>query len=479
MADDRDPAWSPDGRQLAFTSKRDGNWDIYILDLPSGTVRRLTYGLTHDAAPSWSPDGQWLVYESLAGDNLDLFIIKSDGTNAPIRVTEHPRHDFSPSWGPSGRHIAFTSLRSGNRDIFIMSLDTASDALAVNLTLSPDKNEDDPIFHPDGESIAYGDDSTGFELVYALPLKNYRRDGEPLSLGKGRHPTWSPDGEELLYSYTGERQDYLLASALDAWRVAPQAFVSPAHLDDPSWTAVTLPRELNGYLQMIAQAANPPLFTETIGEPATSGPAYLLSQVAVDAPAPYLNDRVDQSFAALRLRVIEDAGWDFLGQVDSMYESLALRPLPGQSARNWNKAGRAFDFYYRSALALNPQVEVVREDRDNETYWRIYIRPTAQDGTQGEPLLKRSWDFRARYGADPQYYDEGGKIKEQLPEGYYIDFTALAADYGWTPVPANPNWRTYFPDIRFWHYENQQGLAWEQAMLEIYTVEEFTARFGN
>ena len=153
--------------------------------------------------------------------------------------------------------------------------------------------------------------------------------------------------------------------------------------------------------------------------------------------------------------------------------------MPGQPTQSWNKAGRAFDFYYREALAFEPRVEVVREIVGTETYWRIFIKAAAQDGSQGEPLRALSWDFQARYGDEPRFYDEGGKIKDGIPPGYYVDFTALAADYGWQRVPAGANWRAYFPAINFWHFESRQELTWEEAMLELYTAGEFTAVFGN
>ena len=119
-AEDRDPAWSPDGRRLAFSSQRNGNWDLYVLDLPAGKLTRLTDDPAFDGAPAWSPDGRWLVFETYRNLNLDLYIVAADGESAPIRLTENEAADFSPSWSPGGRHIAFTSRRSGNNDIWVI-----------------------------------------------------------------------------------------------------------------------------------------------------------------------------------------------------------------------------------------------------------------------------------------------------------------------------------------------------------------------
>lgn len=484
-AEDRNPVWSPDGRRLAFSSNRAGSWNIYVLDLPTGELQRVTQGSAFDDHPSWSPDGQWLVYESFQEQNLDIYITRADGEETPIRLTEHPAADFGPSWSPDGRHIAFTSLRSGNKDIVIMALDAASEQALLNVTASPDRHEEQPAFSPDGRYLAYSDSSTGFDLIYALPLDNYHPAGPPLPVGQGRYPSWSADGRSLAYVYNIGQRSYLLAATLDAWSVAPQVFGSESPIGHLNWSPLSLAPSHFTHLQKDA-FQDKPLFVEDLGEVQESGAPYLLRRLAVNAPSPYLSDRVDGSFLALRERTISETGWDFLGQVDNMFEEADTRPLPGQSHRTWNKAGRAFDFYFRHALSDDPQVEVVREDRGNETYWRVYLKTARQDGTQGEPLRDLPWDFRARFGFEPRYYDQGGTPKDVLPTGYYVDFTALAADYGWQRVAATDNWRTYFPAIRFWHYQNRQAngytvtghalnghaLTWEEAMLEIYTADE-------
>src|SRR5690606_24445870 len=79
-ADERDPAWSPDGRKLAYASRQDGNWEIYIYDVASGESTRMTYDLSFQGGPTWSPDGEWLAYESYQGNNLDIDVMRVDGT---------------------------------------------------------------------------------------------------------------------------------------------------------------------------------------------------------------------------------------------------------------------------------------------------------------------------------------------------------------------------------------------------------------
>ncbi len=474
---DREPMWSPDGREIAFSSNRSGDWEIYVYNLPFGRLSRVTTSPGFDGNPHWSPDGQWLVYESYRNQNMDIFIIRADGSDGPYRLTDNPALDYDPAWGPGGRHIAFVSWRSGNPDLFMLSLDQVSDETAVNLTSSPDVHEEHPAFAPDGRFLAYYDSSSGFPLLSALPLdENANLTGRAISLGQqGYHPAWSPNSEAVVFVVDKEARSFLMAGNPNAWGVAPQTFVSEGRLANPSWSAVTIPLDVIDNWQSIdAGLDSTSLFIEAMAPPLTdtlAAPVQLF-QVPINAPSPYLSDKVDQSFLALRQRVVQETGWDYLGQLDNMFTALDSQPLPGQPAESWNKAGRAIDVRYQDALAFDPQVEIMREDVGAETYWRIYLRATAQDGSMGEPLRAIPWDFRARYGNEPRYYNEGGKLKDAIPAGYYVDFTALAADYGWQRVPASDNWRTFFPGIRFWHYENRGDLTWAAAMREIYRADE-------
>jgi TolB protein len=309
-------------------------------------------------------------------------------------------------------------------------------------------------------------------------LEEQRPAGPAITVGQGRHPSWSPDGSSLVYAHNSDQQSYVIASSVDAWNVAPQVFAAIGDLDGLTWTGLILPQGLQERFDQ-GEGQQDVLFVESSAPPRENEPAFLLREVAVDAPAPYLSDQVDDSFQALRQRVVGEAGWDFLAQVDNMFAFLDSRPFPGENDRSWNKAARAFDFYYRYPISIEPQVEIVREDRGAQTYWRVYLRTANQDGSQGEPLKQLPWEFSARYDSDPQYYDQGGKWKDAIPTGYYLDFTQLAADYGWTRVPAADNWRTFFQGIRYWHFENRQDLSWREAILELYTEAELSQAYES
>lgn len=93
------PAFSPDGRFLAFSSVRDGVSDIFILNLKTGEIRNLTQSEYSGRQPTWSPDGVQIAFTRNLDGNDDVFVIDIDGRNL-LRLTDHPSRDILPAWSP-------------------------------------------------------------------------------------------------------------------------------------------------------------------------------------------------------------------------------------------------------------------------------------------------------------------------------------------------------------------------------------------
>lgn len=91
------PAWSPDGKYIAFMSERDGDADIYVMNADGSNVTNLTNNSFWDSHPAWSPDGTRIVFASSRDDNIDIYIIDSDGSNE-TRLTDDPATDIHPVW---------------------------------------------------------------------------------------------------------------------------------------------------------------------------------------------------------------------------------------------------------------------------------------------------------------------------------------------------------------------------------------------
>jgi len=95
-----EPAWSPDGKYLAFRSIRDGNHDIYIVDVKTKEEQRLTTDDATDVEPQWSPDGEWITFASSRfGTTTDIFIMRKDGSDVR-RLNTDPAKDSEPVWAP-------------------------------------------------------------------------------------------------------------------------------------------------------------------------------------------------------------------------------------------------------------------------------------------------------------------------------------------------------------------------------------------
>lgn len=468
--DDRDPAASPDGRLLAFSSRREGSWNLYVLELETGKVRRVTEGLDYKGQPSWSPDSQWLAYEIYRNNNLDVALVNvNDGQK--LDVTTHPSADADPSWSPDGRSIVFVSVRGGTPDLWLRSLDKPFDADAVQLTDTPEIFEANPTHSPDGQQLAYTNAISPLGLVYLKSATEPTVKAQ--EVGQGQHPTWSPDGSTLVSILPEENgQDYLVLAPVGQSGFQQILYRPPSgHVVSVAWSKTALPEQLPGSMGQASQASDAPLWTEALTRAAAGDPPYaLVTLPGVNAPDPRLSDRVDEAFLGLRRAITQSVGWAFLDTLDNALVPVRAPLPPTMDADTWLKAGRAFDFAQGATLA--GWVEVTREDYGIRTYWRVWVRARLQDGSMGEPLRAPSWDFNARYSGRPQPYDAGGEYTNGIKPGYFVDFTSLAEDFAWTRLPAQNNWRSFFPGVLYWRFENRGDVPWLDAMREIYTAQQ-------
>lgn len=477
LADERDPALSPDGTRLAFASNRDGNWDLYIYDLrqfgdPS-QPQRVTFGLAFEGGPSWSPDGSFLTYETYQNGNLDIYVLPVTDTSLNLEpITVESTGEFSPAWSPQGRRIAYSAWRDGAQDLFVFSLDPP--LVSTNITNTPERHEDHPAFHPDGDLIAYSAVDQGVEKIFVKSISQPDAPAQPV--GVGREPVWSPDGSSVLAVVDTVDATHLTVYPYSNPGAPPQIFAVGKGASSPSWSREPLPAAVatSGGLALRAE----PLYIEQ-EQRAASG-LFVLSTLIDGADAPggaLLSERVDDSFNALRRRVLEASGRDFLSSLEAAFWGLDVLPQSGEERRNWHYTGRAFSINRNAALVgVPPLLEVVREERGLDIVWRVYLRVDDEAAGQlGEPLRRLPWDFNARSSGDTDAYNQGGRLKAELPSGYYIDLTALAADYGWEPLPAGPTWRANLNAANYWMFHKPDGLDWLDAMLEIYAVSQLGA----
>jgi len=188
----RHPAWSPDGTKLAFTSEINENYDIFLITLSSGSVRRLTENSNDNWDPSWSPDGQKMCFVSTRDGNCEIYIMNSDGTNQK-RLTEDSEFDGLPAWSPDGTVIAFTKwgYAEGISDIFVMDINGNN---LKKLTYSDSWNVH-PAWSPDGTKIAFTSNRDGSWEIYVMNSDGSNQINVTSNWGTYKNfPTWCCQG---------------------------------------------------------------------------------------------------------------------------------------------------------------------------------------------------------------------------------------------------------------------------------------------
>jgi len=477
--EDRDPAWSPDGRHIAFASRRSRGWDLYTIDVNTGTILRITRTPDFEGAPAWSPDARWLAYEGYVDGNLDIHIQNLESGESQ-RVTTDDAPDYSPAWSPNGRYVAFVSYRKQNKDLFVLSLD---DGTVINLTNTPEQDEDFPAWSPSGEYLAYSAGVAGAETLWRIPFDldaAARGELRPRLFGVGHKPTWGPDGDSMAFVFQQDARSYLIAADMRGWALAQEGYSSADAIDTPDWSNAVVTGAFATDLRARSQETEPPPFTEllltqSVGNQSTYELVNLPDVNNSDA-AERLSDRVNDSYNALRKRVEAETGWDYLGILGDSWRPMNHTPRPGQGRISWHVCGRAVDI--DQGFLRKDNLELVKETVGGVTYWRVYIRTSAQDGTLGEPLRVAPWDLDARSKGGLATAN-GGEWKEEIPEGYYVDFTTIAMDYGWERRNALSNWRSSYFDIEWWHFQKTEGMSWYQCMIELYPEDEVIASYGS
>ena len=168
-AQDIQPALAPDSVQVAFVSNQDGNNEIYL----GGTDRRTPVNLTANAAddgqPAWSPDGNWIAFTTNRDGNQEIYVMRSDGSQLR-NLTNQVANDFAPTWYSVGGllgsedWIAFTSTRDGNQEVYRVRPDGSG---LTNLTNNPTQDYA-PSGFPGGQTLAFVSERDGNPEIYTM-----------------------------------------------------------------------------------------------------------------------------------------------------------------------------------------------------------------------------------------------------------------------------------------------------------------------
>jgi TolB protein len=190
------PAWSADGKKIAYTSYKNFVAGLYILDLEAGKITPVsTRG--NNFAPSFSPDGKKLAFCSTMDmdGNSEIYIANADGKNIK-RLTFNEAADLAPSWSPTSREIAFVSDRSGSPQIYIMDAEGSN----MRRVSFGGTYHDSPAWSPTGDRIIYVSRVENIFDLYILNLRNNQITKLTESNARNESPSWSPDGRHVVFT---------------------------------------------------------------------------------------------------------------------------------------------------------------------------------------------------------------------------------------------------------------------------------------
>jgi Tol biopolymer transport system component len=223
---------------LVFVSSREGDYALYEMNADGGAQSRLTPDagevtsparLFFQTEPAWSPDGARIAFSSRRSGNFDVYVMNADGTGT-VRVTSAKENESHPTWSASGQRLAFVR----DEDIYTIAAD-GSDLRRIS---DPSADESDPAWSPDGSWIAYvrREPGTAAREVWLMRPDGSNRHRVAPQTGRSATPAWSPDSSRIVFTSNEEGGPYeLFTIGVDGKglrRVAPTAQDN----FEPSWS---------------------------------------------------------------------------------------------------------------------------------------------------------------------------------------------------------------------------------------------------
>jgi len=182
------PAWSPDGKMLALTlSRKDGDVDVYTLDLSSQVLTRMTFDPGIDTEPSWSADGKKLYFMSDRAGGPQIYEVDVANPQRATRISFEGNYNARPRVSPDGKMLAVVHQDGGNYRIAV--IDLASKALQV---LTRGRQDESPSFAPNGATLIYATQERGRGVLATVSVDGRTEERLTTTSGEVREPAWAP-----------------------------------------------------------------------------------------------------------------------------------------------------------------------------------------------------------------------------------------------------------------------------------------------
>ena len=213
-AQDAQPALAPDSIQIAYVTNLDGNNEIYLTGVDGRAPVNLTRNVGDDQQPTWSPDGNWVAFTTSRDGNQEIYVMRRDGSE--IRnVTNNAANDFAPTWFSVGGifgsqdWIAFTSTRDGNQEVYKVRPDGSG---LTNLTQNP-ANDHSPAGFTGGAVLAFVTDRNGNSEIYTMSDTGASQTNITNNPFQDLDPSINPGGNWIMFSTDrdGQLEVYFIA----------------------------------------------------------------------------------------------------------------------------------------------------------------------------------------------------------------------------------------------------------------------------